>query len=346
MVMTRILTPLVAAGLLAVGASAAEAPRLEEEPVPDPASDPGSAEDQGWGIRVDETYDVVSSRVESTARWLDGFFGSERAEVEANFSYLRLRPRIALDDEDGLQADVRVSGRLDLPQSRRRLALIAAGERDEDDPLNLVDANVERNLLDDRERNDASFGLQWVLDDDDRYHTSISGTIKSGGHPQLAFRVRRAFHNRDRNLFGLVTTRPYWNSRDGLGLRLDGQLNRTLGQHSLLRLLGSVESWQDREGWEWQTGAQVYRRLESRAVVAFSVLAQGESEPEWRPELWTVGPLYRQSFHRPWIFFSVQPFVRWRTPLLEDTRRDHGILLELDLFFGERNRDRDRSAEG
>jgi hypothetical protein len=336
MVTLRIFAPLALAGALAAPPAFAEESRLEERPVPAP----DSAEDQGWGVRVDDTYDALAGRVESTARWIDGFFGAERAELESNFSYLRLTPRLGWDDDDGFTPDAQIRGKIDLPSGRRRFALLIAGQQDRD-ALRVADADQEQLILDDRDDADGRIGLQWIFDEDSRTHASVNGTFTSGGNPELSLRVRRLLRPEAEDFYGFFSARPYWHFDDGFGVRFNGQLNRSLGERTLLRVSSSIDTWEEREGWEWEAGALLFRRLESRAVVAFSLQVEGESDPEWKAGTWTAGPLYRRSIFRDWIFVTLQPFVRWRTPRLDDTTRAHGVLVELDFIVGQRQRDAD-----
>ena len=337
MVPARTLAPLALAGTLAVDPAFTEEIRIEERPVPAPAS----AEDQGWGVRVDDTYDTLAGRVESTARWIDGFFGAERAELESNFSYLRLTPRLGWDDDEGFGPDARIRGKIDLPSGRRRLALLLAGQQDRD-ALRVADADQEQLILDDRDDADGRIGLQWIFDEDSNTHASVNGTLTSGGNPEVSLRVRRLLRPEAEDFYGFFSARPYWHFDDGFGMRFNGQLNRSLGKRTLLRISSSIDTWEEREeGWEWESGALLFRRLESRAVVAFSLQVEGRTDPEWKAGTWTAGPLYRRSVFRDWIFLTVQPFVRWRTSRLDDTTRAHGVLVELDVIVGQRRRHAD-----
>jgi hypothetical protein len=309
-----------------------------EDVTPTEAPHEEDPEGQGWGLRVDGTYDALAVRVESTARWVDGFFGTERAEVEANFSYLRLTPSIGWDTDEGTSGNIRARGKLDLPNSKQKLSLILAGEGDQN-ALQISNADEQDLLLDDRSGEDGSIGLQFLAQENRKYHTSFNATLTSGGQPRLSMRVRRTFEPSD-ELYGFVSARPYWHSEDGFGVRFNTQGNRALGERTLLRLTASAETYEDREDWEWDSGAALFHRLESRAVVALSFQVNGISSPSWKAETYTLGPLYRQSFYRPWMFWSLQPFVRWNTPEALNSSRDHGVVLELDMFIGEQRRTR------
>ena len=293
-------------------ALAAATDNAESEPPEDPETD-------GWGVRVDATHESLSSRVDATARWFDGFFGDERAELEANFSYLRLTPGVVWDADDQLNTRVRIRGKLDLPGSKNRLSLFIAGDDDDNfagfTNVDDGDAFGTRSTGD-----DAAVGLQFVARNSRRYHSSFNATITSGMHGELSFRLRRRFMPRERT-DGFV-----WSNYQVESLcRFRGQANHALGHERLLRLTARAETYEDIDGWKWSTAITHYKRLESRAVLGWELGYTGNTDPETDSRNLTFGPIYRRNVLRPWIFASARPFVSRRDDATSGKRWVHGV---------------------
>ncbi|HSG90193.1 MAG TPA: hypothetical protein VLA56_13355 [Pseudomonadales bacterium] len=290
------------------------------------------AEETGWGL--DSTHERVTEGVENTARWLDGFLGTGRAEAEANFSYLRLTPTLSRDNREGTGQNLKVRGKIDLPDRRRRLSLIFSGEDDED-IIGISDTN-SNTTFDVRDADERSVGLQFLARRSRLYHSSVNATLTSGFQPKLSARVRRQIAPDSERFTSFASVRPYWHGEDGFGVRLDGESTLALGPQLLLRTTTAWDRYEEIDGWEWNASSALYYRLESRALIALAFDGQGVTSPRLGADSWTLGPFYRRNLWRPWMFASVKPFVRWRGGPNFRNERFEGVIVELDIVFGDR----------
>lgn len=289
--------------------------------------------DDEFGM-VDRTHLRWSENVQNLARWMDGFFGAERAEVEANYSYVRVTPILGWNDTDGTDPNLRVRAKLDLPNTRRRVSLILARARDDDIGGYSESQDLRETLLLDDDENGA-FGLQYVPKETRRMHVSLNATVSGDFDPTLSARVRRTFFPTD-DTYAYASVKPFWKGDDGAGVTVGGELNSLFGTHTLARFRNEATTAEKINGWEWKSILSLYQQLESRAVLSWTLQVRGVTESEFKAEQYTFGPTYRRSILRPWCFASVQPFVSWRRDIGEDTDRVHGVVFEFDLVLGGR----------
>jgi hypothetical protein len=319
-------------------ASAVVAARAETEP----CTTGSTAEDDACTAQqvatsdsaVDRTHQKLSHSVQDLARWMDGFFGSETAEVEANFSYLRITPSYGWNDSDDSDADVRARAKLDLPNTEHRVSIIFA--RDETDPLETLSEgeNLSEAFQID-EGNSGAVGLQYVPKSSRSTHVSLNATVSGDLDPTVSARVRRSFYPSD-STYAYGSVKPFWDSDDGAGVTFGTEFDGLLGERTLARFKSEITTAEEIEGWEWRSSFGVYRRLQSRAVLSWTLGVKGTTDPDFKAERYTFGPTYRRSFWKRWLFGSVHPFVSWRRPFERDNDRVHGIEFEIDAVLGDR----------
>jgi hypothetical protein len=282
-------------------------------------------------MMVDRAQQALAERVSDFGEWLDSFFGAQREEIEANYSFLRVTPSLQWDDKDQFDPAVRLRGKIHLPDTNDRLALVVSRDRDARAATSIE--TEDRTPIESAGVDDSGFGLQFVPTRTRKTHISLLATLDSDLDPELSVRVRRYVYPSDRS-YAFASVRPFWSGDVGSGVALATEVDVGTGERSLVRLTTRGVAAEDIEGWEWKSSLAFIRQLGPRAAQAFTFSVDGVSEPNFRAETFTLSTTYRRNVWRPWIFWSVEPFVAWERDLEAPTNRIHGIQFEFDFYIG------------
>ncbi|MFV8819108.1 hypothetical protein [Haliea sp. E17] len=295
-----------------------------------PGTTSADAGDDSW---LDNSQEAMSNRTQALTEWLDGFFGDPNFDVERAESYLRLQLIDKWDEDDGNDTKVRLRGKVELPKLSRRLAVVFAGD-DDDDSI-------------DGEGGDDSFGLQWQIDHGG--NSRFDATLAWGGgdvRPGLRFRnqgpvtedtsyrwIQRLEYDRDENLFttGLV------------------DLNQSLSDTKLLRWSNRVMYGEETDGVEWRTRLSLRQvwNPEAKRPVAINYYASinGITQPDQRVKNYRLGLQWRRRVYRDFLYLTLEPAWNYRQRQPDEERAgawSFAARLEIDLHQKSRDRSKQR----
>jgi hypothetical protein len=308
----RFRTPLAALAL-GVGWLAAGAVLAEE-----------TEDNRAW---YDRTHAGMSSWLVGTAAGLDSFFGDPRAvEEDYTETYVRLQMGITQSRLNDTEWTSRVYARVPLPRLSRRLNIfVSGGEEDQS-----VAAKPEESLR--QTEKSSTVGVRYVLDETDRGRWSLTGSLS----PNVKLRYRYLYP-----LGGGWYTRYiqnlYWDEDKDFGVNLRGDLERVIGPSTLLRFTADTDWWDGPTGVNWLLGGALLHRVNPRTAIALDVAANGVSQPEWEVATYRTGLRFRRNFFRSWLFYEIEPALRWtQDPLIATDRMtfDPAITFRLEIQFG------------
>lgn len=283
------------------------------------------------GNRVESFHENVSIRVLKAADIIDGFFGSQRIEDDAQQTRVsvRLDYRMIESEEDDLGASI--SGKISLPRLEDRWSLIIGRDDDEDSLDQPEDANIDRGVA---LRFDAINSLT--------KNVSFDIGVRRPGDSYEVF--GRARHRR---------TRPHkiWVSRfdnklylyHNYGLEYDGifDFDRPLSKTKLFRYRTRIRWWEEpsecNEGFCPEQTFIVYQRLNSpKHAMSYEFRTRFQSKPEDGSDDYVdVSYLrlrYRHNTKYDWLFYEIQPQIAFRRENEYDGRLS--LLLRLEAVFG------------
>jgi len=297
----------LAAGLLA-GLAWAEPAATPE------AVGPGGAEPDSIVLDwADQTVARTAVYLGESVNWFDAFFDDERYSDE-NDARIQVRWRNDLSyrqDESGVDFKSRVSARANLPHFNNKLKLELLADDDDsftgdrDQTVAIEPENF------DRQGN--SLGVRYDLRNVKAEHLSLSGSVRVDPL-QFITKVRyRKTYPLSKDMAGRLTSTGYWNTREGFGTKLTGDLERTLSKDTLVRWSNSV-AWDEEDledGWKWSSMGTHYHRLSGKKAISYSAGVVGVTRPDPTVENYFVRVRYRQNVWRPWLFTELVPEVYW-----------------------------------
>jgi hypothetical protein len=313
------LAPGVAAEPDEVTSPEPDAPVLEEQAV--------DADGRPTGHWVDAGHAYATNRAQVLAQWMDDFFGAPVADAERANSFVRTIVVDDWDQLDGHDPRIRLRGQVNLPKISSRADLIFSGEES------------EQTLTEEERSQENDVGVRLNLRDSKRVRLDATLSLRSGPAvlPGVRFRYQQPISE---NSWGRFTQRFQYHTEDGYRSLSNFDLNRILGDRSLIRWSGRVRFREEKDFWDWNTGI-TYRKWFADhenypSAIEYYVAMSGRDQPEVYETSYRVGVLWRKQFFRDYLFFEVEPNYNWRRDEYEDERRGVlGIVLRLEIMLDE-----------
>lgn len=309
--------------LLPVPAPAAETPQVNEEQDPETAADADAGQQDD--SKLDSHKRFMDTQVQRASRWIDGFFVDSNYRAETSHNQLRVRPELYYRDEQGTEVKTKLQARIQLPNLGHRISLLAGA--DEDDVRSGEFANEENQ--------NRMAGLQFLLSDSEKWHTSIVAGFKFGG---FAFffgpRLRYQTAINDRALIRLTETvrwqtNNYWDigSRGDLFYVLDERLYFRQTVH--VRWRGEND---DEEGVLTELSSVLSQRLSPTAGLQYDFSTVFHTQPDTHVDKYTLSLRYRKQTHREWLYYEIAPQVSFEDEF--GFKANPGIRLRVEFFYG------------
>tara|TARA_R110001599_G_scaffold353885_1_gene602449 strand:+ start:21104 stop:22216 length:1113 start_codon:yes stop_codon:yes gene_type:complete len=253
---------------------------------------------------VDSSHEYAAARAQALTQWMDDYFGEPNYELESADSLIRVDFTTNWDQEDGNTNNVRLRGKLYLPNLSKRLNLVFNdGDGDELDPdSDLRDGGSNLGLVYEvtdgkSSRVDLTLGLRW-------------NRLRPG------IRYRYQGHFWDVNSYRL-TQRLQWDTKDRLFATSQAEIYRALSKNTILRWNNKAVYGQETDGTEWITRLSLFQRTKThegnhRVGINYYGSVKGITDPESYVRNYTVGVLFRRSIFRKFLFLELEPAYHYR----------------------------------
>ena len=257
---------------------------------------------QTW---LDDTHEYVSTSADDFANWIDHFFGSPRDDIETANSTLRLTLENDWEESEGSDSNVRLRGKVHLPRLNERLSLLFTDEdgetTKEEEALNELTNRPESTRV----------SLQYTAKEKQRYRIDYRLGLRSSLKARASVRYRYQLPVNEKTTHRLTET-LYFIDGEGFGSRTRYELDYLLKEEKLLRWSNSARFAEDTDGVEWTTQLTLGKRRGEKSAISGYTWLRGETRPEDLTTSYGVGLRYRRNFHRPWLFYELEPAYAWK----------------------------------
>jgi hypothetical protein len=285
-------------------------------------ADSANQQEDEW---LDTSHTYVVQRADNIAEWMNNFFGDVRAEEEAPYSTLRLRFEQEWDEVDKFDSDVKLRGKVYLPQLNERISLLFSDE-------DTGKTGRDDLLIDDKDRPD-DVTLQVRATETDRSRVDFRLGIRSSGHPKASVRYKYDHPISDK-LIGTYSEELLYLGDDGFSARTRVEFDRILREDLLLQWHNRTDWWEELSGLTWDTSLSLDKKLSDKKVIGTFIGANGRTKPDNRVDNYQIGLRYRQNIFREWLFFEMQPSYRWSKFYPERQRETAVVVLfRLEAVF-------------
>lgn len=302
-------------------------PSLQELTVQESPATSQEAEDedkQGW---MDSSHLFVTRQSDSMVRWLDGFFGTPRSDLESAQSFLRLKLDHEWDEEEDNDLGFRVRGKVVLPRISERVGLIFSDENGDASGQN--DA-IDQALSDSNPKNDVA--LQYTSFDEERSRLDFKLGFRSSLKLKLAARYRYE-QPLPKQVLGRFVEELYFRDGEGFGTFTTIEFDRPLSGEKFVRWSSRFDWGEKTRGVEWTSFVSLSRKINDRSAIAYFVNFEGDTRPNELTRGYGLGATYRRNFLRKWLFFELEPAYVWRRNMLDPPE---GVIYD-DPVFSDRD---------
>ena len=283
---------------------------------------------------LDDEHGTWSTNLESYARHTDAFFGDARAFEDSNDTNGQMSVGIFPKEAEGERFDFRLRVKIHLPRTQKRFRLLI-----ESDPKELVAAPTLAPTPAVAAK-EASYGLalETQLEDTGAWVLSPAAGIKvSSWPPDPYFRLRAVrYESLDPWLVRFSAGASNYVAKGPLAsVQLD--FDRTWINNMLFRVTGNIKWKKDRENNRQEmTGAlgslTLFHDFSPRSKLSYSVGVQGDDDPTWWVDSFSINVAYRHALHKRWFFGTVNPELTY--PRDRGFTPTWGVMLRLEAYVG------------
>lgn len=279
---------------------------------------------------LDQSHDYLTRKLCEPVFWFDSFFGEHIADDERNVgSFVRVRNELRWDEKDQLKFRLRVHADIKVPNATRKLRLLLTdidpmrGDDPRDDLIAKSDTKEKFRL-----------GLRYNVLDKKQSKFSISGGLhfRNPLEPFIRGRYRyiRPLSKQTQTRF---TSTVFWEKEDGFGTSARLDWEHLFTPKTMIRLWGDARISEITKNTELGSGASIFHQLSTKKALSYDFHVRGNTQENHVDET-RLGIRYRQNFYRPWLFYEIEPEIRWKRD--EDTliqERIWGLILRLEIQF-------------
>lgn len=282
---------------------------------------------------VDYTHQTVSQSILLLTNRFDSFFGSERADDEANGSTIRLSWDHRKVESVEYENKVNLRMNLKFPSLQEKLKFRFDKKKEEkksinneakvkeESPKNVGQASIEQAK---NRKRIIDYAKYWNL----RFEAGVRAEIPV--NPFINLRVWRPYSGSFWEFNPTHEVFVFWD--DGFGTRHSFNVDFKLTEKLLLRIENAF-SWTDLSDTIRSThGPSLFYKLSRRRAISFNAKAFGISRPTYFINNYSLSTTYRQLIYKKWLFFEMTPALSF--PSSNDFERIASIFFKLETVFG------------
>jgi hypothetical protein len=254
----------------------------------------------GW---LDQTQAASSNQANALARRIDRYFGTERSDLEAAYSSLRLITQTSWDHANGSDFRVSLRGTVHLPQLNERLRLVFSDDRGEGTTY----YNQNNVLTQQQTSTRANLEVNLGESDYSRFDFRVGLRSNLKLRSSVRWRYERPFAE---NYVTRLSQTLYFIDSTGYGSFTQLQFDRILTESTLLRWSSEFRAQEDLAGNEWASALEYTVLGENSGGISYFLRLTGNSaHPD--VDTYQVGFRLRQNILRPWLFWELTPGYSW-----------------------------------
>tara|TARA_B110000503_G_scaffold138047_1_gene223402 strand:+ start:267 stop:1307 length:1041 start_codon:yes stop_codon:yes gene_type:complete len=263
---------------------------------------PSHERDASW---IDSGHELMTRRANELTSWIDHFFGDAEVDAEHDESRLRIGFAEEVDERLGSDFQVRVGGKINLPNLSKRLDLVFRG----DDPEDQI------NEEDDRSQSPVALQFQIGGKPAGQHRFDLTmGASSAGPKPGIKYRYGTNFSEQNSLRF---VQRVQYDFDDGSYSTSRLFLDHRLSEDQFIRSSTRVQYGEQTDGIEWSsTLAHISRwpggRDDYQAAISTYLEVSGRTEPWDYVSNYRVGLRLRRQAYRDYLMFELEPSYNWR----------------------------------
>lgn len=278
----------------------------EDSSLPDilPAIIPAITE---TGVKtVDATRDYVAHEFVSFASSVDRFFGDERNFQESNQSVLQLDFNEVVQTADNHKAQLSGKAKLHLPSTEQRLHLLVEGDP-EKNTTGSDNTNQAKTINQIAVPQNYGMAVRFEKKKEEIWHFSSDLGIKVRAPLQPFARTRASYAIPLDSWRMKLAQSAFWFNGTGAGETSQLDFEHAIGAASMFRATSAATWMHNLQRFDLSQSFTVYHKLDERRALLYQASVVGVSHPVALVNDSVLSVLYREKFHRNWIFYEINP---------------------------------------
>ncbi|NOY85771.1 MAG: hypothetical protein GXP52_00525 [Deltaproteobacteria bacterium] len=257
---------------------------------------------------LDRAQGAISKSVYNQAVWFDNFFGSKLADEEgypATFGRIRFSLRWSEDEHWAYRTQFHLQ--VHLPKVSGRLKVIVTGK--DEGNINVV---LPGDPAQENTGTGTNIALRYEVAKTRKSKLSTSLGMSSSLEPYVRARYRHMISLGTAGLSRLTET-AYYRLERGFEETSRVDLEKFLDPETLLRWTNSGK-WSEENrgaGLEWFSEFVFFHRLTPKDALTYRLRASGITQPGPLVKTYRADMNFRRNFYREWLFYEVEPEIRW-----------------------------------
>lgn len=277
----------------------------------------------------------LETTVESSARWIDGFFADRGMNSEDHETYGRLTLAPQWSRYHKFEVDSRFRAQFKLPHAKEDFSAFL-GQVDEGEFLDQQDVGrpsvINSPTTDDEWLVGLGFSRQVNEAHRLTYSIGVRGGIRFDTYARARYRVDSILS--DKSLMRWESS-VFWRDSDGYGIaqRIDTETQLTTDLVAKWSALGTFA--QETQGVRWSSSAIMYLLTDKDHAYAAEIWSEGENEAPVTVVDYGIRVLDRRKIYKSWLLMETWVGHHWPREERYETRRGHWMVgVEFELRFG------------
>lgn len=277
--------------------------------------------------RWEHWHGIWSSNITDSADFIDRFFGNPSTLARSNETFIKLRFGMQFREEQNDKTIAKISIRLQLPHTTKKLKLVYEDIVDSDD------LGGTQSIIEDTGENKSDTALRYTLKKKNRLRVDADVGARSGSPIQIFLRLRaRRTYDVSENWSLRLTERVTWFSEDGWVSKTEMQWDRKLAQAWLLRFTSELEWREERDGVRPAQQISLFKTFSKRRVVRLDVGGSWPEYPNIVERIYYTSITHRRLIHSDWLFLEIKPGVEF--PEIDDYESRFYFKIQFEMLFG------------
>lgn len=284
---------------------------------------------------IDEFRDDLTDSVNSTAAWLDSFFGEEPDADEYDEGYGRFSLRPEWDAYEGFKLDSSFRANIILPHAEQRFSAFI-GRDDFDDFINNSRQTRPSVIRRDQADEEWMLGLGFAPVVGAKHNVSFSAGFRGGLDldPYLQSRYSYETILSESSELRLQTV-GFWRDSDGFGIAQTLAHEQALSDQWFNRFWVRGTFAERTDGVRWHASNKLLFMYHPERAIGAEVWWYGETEDLVPMQDYGFRALHRSRLNRDWLYLESWIGLHWPREELFETRHSRWMVgVELELRFG------------
>ena len=269
---------------------------------------------------AERSHHKINQSLQATANWLDRFFADDRFEEEQAWTRLKLQWTTSGAESEDIESDIRLRGKVILPNLERRWQLVFEGDPEKDD---LTGLNKDQ---------ESTTSLRFIAQENLKSRLSFDAGIR-GGFTDPRFRANVQYRIQKETDHWLHRLRPIieYDTRDRWQAFIQFDNERKFGDKLFFRS-STIPRWRENtDGFLLSQDFTLFKKLHDHRYLAFDWANSFSTEPHGKLDAVLLRIRYRREIWQDKLFLEIGPGVRF---LAEDHHEPEAAgFLRFELLF-------------